>query len=153
VIKYIHLTTTILNSHTKNNWYINCNLSLIITKDLNNKMLSYKTEVTAMREIKENLIVRNEVIRGLCSTCNNSPTCFYHLRNGKRVVCYCELFDNYISPSRVGEFSKITKLNPEPSTHTTIKDRFNGLCINCENVETCAYPKPEGGVWHCEEYC
>jgi hypothetical protein len=27
-----------------------------------------------------------------------------------------------------------------------------GLCMNCANRETCLYPKPEGGVWHCEEY-
>lgn len=30
--------------------------------------------------------------------------------------------------------------------------RFKGLCVNCAYRETCLYPKPEGGVWHCEEY-
>jgi hypothetical protein len=29
---------------------------------------------------------------------------------------------------------------------------FLGLCRNCENRRTCAFPKPEGGIWHCEEY-
>jgi len=29
---------------------------------------------------------------------------------------------------------------------------FLGLCVNCEDRETCVYPKPDGGVWHCEEY-
>jgi hypothetical protein len=29
---------------------------------------------------------------------------------------------------------------------------FEGLCVNCANRETCLVPKPEGGVWHCEEY-
>jgi len=29
---------------------------------------------------------------------------------------------------------------------------FLGLCVNCEDRETCIYPKPEGGVWRCEEY-
>jgi hypothetical protein len=29
---------------------------------------------------------------------------------------------------------------------------YKGLCVNCANRETCLYPKPEGGVWHCEEY-
>jgi hypothetical protein len=26
------------------------------------------------------------------------------------------------------------------------------LCSNCEDRHTCIYPKPAGGVWHCEEY-
>lgn len=26
------------------------------------------------------------------------------------------------------------------------------LCWNCQNHETCTYPKPEGGVWHCKDY-
>jgi hypothetical protein len=29
---------------------------------------------------------------------------------------------------------------------------LRGLCINCANRKRCLYPKPEGGVWHCEEY-
>ena len=28
-----------------------------------------------------------------------------------------------------------------------------GLCSDCENREDCAWRIPEGGVWHCEEYC
>lgn len=31
-------------------------------------------------------------------------------------------------------------------------DLIKGLCINCENRNTCKYIKPDGGVWHCEEY-
>ena len=27
-----------------------------------------------------------------------------------------------------------------------------GLCRNCKKKETCTLPKPEGGVWRCEEY-
>jgi hypothetical protein len=30
--------------------------------------------------------------------------------------------------------------------------RFMGLCSICEIREACRFPKPEGGVWHCEEY-
>ena len=26
------------------------------------------------------------------------------------------------------------------------------ICLLCRNDETCIYPKPEGGVWRCEEY-
>jgi hypothetical protein len=27
-----------------------------------------------------------------------------------------------------------------------------GICSNCDNCRTCVFPKPEGGIWHCEEY-
>ena len=27
-----------------------------------------------------------------------------------------------------------------------------GLCENCANRDDCLFPRPEGGVWHCEEY-
>ena len=27
-----------------------------------------------------------------------------------------------------------------------------GLCPSCENRDRCIYPRPEGGVWRCEEY-
>ena len=27
-----------------------------------------------------------------------------------------------------------------------------GLCRNCARLSNCTYPRPEGGVWHCEEY-
>jgi len=29
---------------------------------------------------------------------------------------------------------------------------YKGLCVNCENRETCRLAKSEGGIWHCEEY-
>ena len=27
-----------------------------------------------------------------------------------------------------------------------------GLCRNCKKEKTCKLPKPEGGVWRCEDY-
>ena len=27
-----------------------------------------------------------------------------------------------------------------------------GLCATCDNRNTCTFPKPPGGVWHCEEF-
>jgi hypothetical protein len=29
---------------------------------------------------------------------------------------------------------------------------FKGLCMNCDHRFECRLPRPEGGVWHCEEY-
>ena len=30
--------------------------------------------------------------------------------------------------------------------------RYKGLCRNCKKQETCELPRPEGGVWRCEDY-
>jgi hypothetical protein len=29
---------------------------------------------------------------------------------------------------------------------------YGGLCVNCAERRNCTLPRPEGGVWHCEEY-
>jgi hypothetical protein len=34
----------------------------------------------------------------------------------------------------------------------TERVKLTGLCMNCENRRVCTHPKPEGGVWHCENY-
>ena len=30
--------------------------------------------------------------------------------------------------------------------------QYKGLCSTCEIRETCSFPKPEWGVWQCDEY-
>jgi hypothetical protein len=30
--------------------------------------------------------------------------------------------------------------------------QIKGLCATCESFPTCAFTKPDGGIWHCEEY-
>ncbi len=91
--------------------------------------------------------------RGLCSTCNNAPSCFYHHSRGPAL--FCELFDNY-APATVQ--TRVTKAEPKaaPSIAERAADgeaaEYTGLCMNCENRRVCNHPKPEGGVWHCENY-
>ena len=123
------------------------------TITMNNKILFKKTEETLMEDNEENLNAKIEVIRGLCSTCNNSTSCFYHLRNGTRIVWFCELFDDYEPPFKVENFSSRNKSSLDSKTEEANKVKFAGLCMNCENRDICTYPKPEGGIWHCEEYC
>ena len=31
-------------------------------------------------------------------------------------------------------------------------ERSKGLCLTCDLRFECAFPVPDGGVWHCEEY-
>ncbi len=80
---------------------------------------------------------------GLCSTCNNAASCFYRAQRGPAL--YCELFDNFVADPPDDPPAR-----PRPATNVT--NGYTGLCMNCENRTTCRHPKPEGGIWHCENY-
>jgi len=88
---------------------------------------------------------------GLCSTCKNAPDCTFP-RDPHKPVLHCEEFDTG-EPSPM----KTTRKDRSPPTQLyaakdTGSTKFMGLCSNCEDRETCIFPKPEGGIWHCEEY-
>ena len=91
---------------------------------------------------------------GLCSTCNNAPTCAYRAARGCDAVC-CEMFDD-----RSAVVSGGARNNPaEPMSRDARSEKssldevlFSGLCVNCENRHTCRAALSAGGVWHCEEY-
>jgi hypothetical protein len=104
---------------------------------------------------------------GLCSTCNNIADCGYRLARGFDAL-FCESFDNYTPPSvkpvepspefqadKGTENDKAGKPVQRPQPRTDDEDpsdKLKGLCINCEHRKDCCLPRPEGGVWHCEEY-
>ena len=98
-------------------------------------------------------MVAFKIDHGLCMTCNNAPSCFHRARRGPAL--FCELFDDYVPPDRRTVKSRVSPV-PERSVMPaadTAEARHEGLCVNCENRQTCAHPKPAGGVWHCEDYC
>jgi hypothetical protein len=90
---------------------------------------------------------RSEV-RGLCATCINYPICQYTLRAGACGVLYCNEFDNGVRQNT----RTVTPARPAPYPAVTETPPLAGLCANCELRESCTYPKPPGGVWHCNEY-
>ena len=91
--------------------------------------------------------------RGLCSTCNNKPSCFFFGSRGPAL--FCELFDDCVPPT--GR-TLMEKASPPADLPVTLSagaqdtGTYAGLCVNCENRRTCTHPKPVGGVWHCENY-
>ena len=89
-------------------------------------------------------------VRSLCSNCRNFGDCAFH-KGHQEPVLYCEEFEINISPS-----AKIAgKEKSSPTAPVEAKDdsgKFIGLCSNCDNRRTCTFPKPEGGIWHCEDY-
>ncbi len=91
---------------------------------------------------------------GICSTCQNAPNCTLQ-NDPMRPVWYCEEFEG-IEPITLGSVNR--EVAPTPGPRGSPRDGvqglrdLRGLCMNCENRETCTFPKPEGGVWHCDEY-
>ncbi len=88
---------------------------------------------------------------GLCLTCNNAPACYYHARRGPAL--FCEMFDDYVKSALRDEEQPLLS-RADSGIRTTAEDmaKYVGLCVNCGHRATCRYPKPEGGLWHCEDY-
>ena len=88
-------------------------------------------------------MVKTKESQGLCSTCNKNNACS-HAKDTEQPVLQCEEFDGYAAdPARAKGKTTIGEKD---------SGKYKGLCANCGIRETCTYPKPEGGVWHCEEY-
>jgi len=107
-------------------------------------------EECAMRKISED--PERILNGGLCSTCRNAPTCMY-LRNSSKPVLQCEEYEEFPSePGKKPMEAKKPISKNNPGGNPKEKPKYFGLCANCKHRETCTFPKPQGGVWHCEEY-
>lgn len=94
---------------------------------------------------------------GLCMTCNNIPECGFRKLRGFDAQ-FCELFDTYsqvrtrvIMPGN-GKGGKLSNYPHAGSDFDKSQNNQKGLCYNCEHRTECRLIKPDGGVWHCEEY-
>lgn len=91
---------------------------------------------------------------GLCSTCNNSSFCVYRARRGFDAL-FCDMFDIRSASSVRGDgyrSAETATTDARAGDEESVTATYAGLCVNCENRENCLMPKPETGVWHCEEY-
>jgi len=86
---------------------------------------------------------------GLCMTCVHSSTCAFPRRKDQPVLS-CEEFDDRedVPAEPVGADDV---LGGEAEGREESPE-YLGLCATCENRETCTFPKPEGGIWQCEEF-
>ena len=91
--------------------------------------------------------------RGLCVTCEGRATCTYPHHDG-RVVLFCGEFDwiwhrrmemAAVNPPVRSPAPPVVEMKQAPS-------RYRGLCSTCARREECVFPKPAGGIWHCEEF-
>lgn len=92
--------------------------------------------------------------RGICSLCENAPECVFP-RDPNRPLLHCDEFEIPAPvPARTAtrrmtrSWTEAEHGGEQAKGSASVK----GLCRLCEGRETCTYPWPEGGVWHCEEY-
>lgn len=83
----------------------------------------------------------------MCSTCRHKPYCT-NAKNAGGPILFCEEFeleDSGAPESRdkVGRLYYYEKQEP---------NGLMGLCSDCNKWRSCTFPKPEGGIWRCEEY-
>ena len=93
----------------------------------------------------------HHVYGGLCSTCIHSSGCTF-TRDPDRPVMQCEEFEGLLKvPEQI--LGANSKLKGDKNSKAHAEDTpLKGLCKLCKKNSTCTYPKPEGGVWHCDEY-
>lgn len=96
-----------------------------------------------MALLKETKVSKSEKVKGLCATCIHKEDCIF-CKQASAPILHCEEFDG-LEP-----VVKVLKVKGEASEE--LNSELKGLCKNCANRETCTFPKPKSGVWHCEEY-
>ncbi len=90
--------------------------------------------------------------RGLCVTCNHAPTCTY-VAGAEQPIVLCELFDDFVNtPSGAGISPAVQVARNDANAVSPSVHPSKGLCANCDLSSSCALPRPDSGVWHCEEY-
>jgi hypothetical protein len=84
---------------------------------------------------------------GLCITCRFAADCGPAKFLGGPIL-FCEEFETAATPTA----RKVSSRSPQVPSEEDAGEKQKGLCMDCTNRENCTFPRPEGGVWHCEEY-
>ena len=99
---------------------------------------------------------KSDFNRGLCKSCDNCPECVYYRQNPHRYVTQC---DEYKCEGALVASPGIRKVGSPDHVRSSMRVSEEvepgqplGLCKSCKTFESCTFPKPEGGVWHCLEY-
>ena len=93
---------------------------------------------------------KNRPSATLCSTCiHNDEGCVLKGTGGKPVY-ECSEYDSSTAIDRVGNSSD--GLSGTEAMVGSVAGTAKGLCVNCENRNSCMFSDTVYGVWHCEEY-
>jgi hypothetical protein len=109
------------------------------------------TTTVDLQEIAKPPICQIPVWVGLCRTCVRAPECTFP-RDPNRPVRSCDEFEGAEAPrsERTPRTvpASVFPMDAGPDRGAT---ELKGLCVQCARRSSCAYPKPAGGVWHCDE--
>jgi hypothetical protein len=64
-------------------------------------------------------------------------------------VHFCEEYDEQEDKPALTVVHHAEGLDQEALTD---REKYPGICSTCAKRDTCTFPKPEGGVWQCEEF-
>jgi len=97
---------------------------------------------------------KETVYRGLCSSCVGRATCTYPRPKDRQVLFCAEFEGELLHPPKPFTIASAAVWNPreDPVENLDEASKFKGLCRTCAKRESCTFPKPPGGVWHCEEF-
>jgi len=105
----------------------------------------------AVQELARAPVRKVAVLAGLCRDCLKADECTFP-RHPDHPVRSCDEFEG-ANPPRSAPTPLVIAACVFPLEHKSDKTAtdLKGLCAQCARRLTCAYPKPGGGVWHCEE--
>jgi hypothetical protein len=83
---------------------------------------------------------------GLCKTCDHAPRCTHPRTPGVPVI-ECDDASAFVIA-----IAPATGISTVGHTARPSRVTAKGLCATCVRLSYCTYPKPERGVWHCDEF-
>lgn len=93
-----------------------------------------------------------EPITGICAHCASASGCTYPKEAG-RPTLFCDEFEGFAprAAANIASIHEGRRAAPQVDSSRELAI-YKGLCRTCANRDGCDFPKPEGGVWRCEEY-
>lgn len=114
-----------------------------------------RAEIARAEKAKElsqlTVVATGTTYRGICAVCKKAPTCIYP-KDPEAPYLFCGEFEAYALPEDKTNGKNGSQKTMLQVRETNLAEPFVGLCANCEKRYSCTFPKPESGVWHCEEY-
>ncbi len=85
--------------------------------------------------------------QGICLTCVHFTQCSLRpADDSAKSIQFCEEYQTVC-------LAPVIVTNDKPKDMKTLAPSgILGLCSNCNHYPYCSFPKPEAGVWHCEDY-
>jgi len=115
-------------------------------RGVNGELAAVEPKGTPLAEALEYQLA---MARGLCVSCAHDAACRLP-RNFGGPVFYCEEYELAALPAGTAPSRK--PQTARPAQRDSVAAPLAGLCVNCDARDDCRLPRPEGGVWCCEEY-